>query len=260
MKFVYAYKSKDNVRHTGEIRAASKDAAFATLKMQGIKPIRVDEAPGVWNKIVGKGKRWAAIGVLLVVLSVVLVAFFRERGRVADATGPMPRHHVYGDPARIEEFGRSGFASLFDCAADRELAHFAQPGDVSFMKDAEWKSRLVAALKSGFTGTIRLLESDEREACELKRIVMWMRDEYNRYMSDGLGTPEKFAARLEKRQQYEFQVYNVAKGDLKEERSPEKWERINSSLRRIGLPTISAPEIETDILKSAQQGDVKTLK
>ena len=42
------------------------EAAYAALRAQGIKAGHVDEAPGVFNKLFGKGKRWMAIAVLVV--------------------------------------------------------------------------------------------------------------------------------------------------------------------------------------------------
>ena len=64
MKFLSEYRTPDNVKHSGTICAADKEAAYAALKRQGIKPCRFAEAPGVFNKLFGKGKRWIAIGVL----------------------------------------------------------------------------------------------------------------------------------------------------------------------------------------------------
>ena len=39
--FTYTYMTSDGVRHAGEIRADSKDEAYAKLRSVGIKPIRV---------------------------------------------------------------------------------------------------------------------------------------------------------------------------------------------------------------------------
>ena len=64
MKFNYEYRTSDNVRHTGVIAASDREAAFAALKAQGIRPGCLAEAPGFFNKLFGKGKRWLAIGVL----------------------------------------------------------------------------------------------------------------------------------------------------------------------------------------------------
>ena len=78
MKFVYEYRTSDNALHSGRIAALDRDAAFAALKARGIRPARLVEAPGLVNKVFGKGKRWIAI----VALSVAAIAgwFFASSG------------------------------------------------------------------------------------------------------------------------------------------------------------------------------------
>ena len=42
MRFTYTYRSSDGERHTAEIEAESRDAAFAKIRTElGIKPIKV---------------------------------------------------------------------------------------------------------------------------------------------------------------------------------------------------------------------------
>ena len=42
MRFTYTYRSSDGQRHTAEIEAESRDAAFAKVRAElGIKPIKV---------------------------------------------------------------------------------------------------------------------------------------------------------------------------------------------------------------------------
>ena len=43
MNFIYSYKTSDGVRHEDEIEARTRDDAFAALRKQGIRPIRVEE-------------------------------------------------------------------------------------------------------------------------------------------------------------------------------------------------------------------------
>ena len=57
MKFIYQYRTSDNEVKRGEIVAPDREAAFQLLRAQGIKPARLEEAPGVFNKLFGKGKR-----------------------------------------------------------------------------------------------------------------------------------------------------------------------------------------------------------
>ena len=84
MKFIYQYRTPDNVQHEGTICAATKDAAYDQLRARGVRPGRMVEAPGLFNKLFGKGKRWIAIGALggtcLALGFFIFVAFadFRE--------------------------------------------------------------------------------------------------------------------------------------------------------------------------------------
>ena len=41
MRFTYIYKSSDGIRHEGKVNAPSRDEAFALLRKNGIKPIKV---------------------------------------------------------------------------------------------------------------------------------------------------------------------------------------------------------------------------
>ena len=100
MKFLYEYRTSDNAKHGGVIKAADSSAAYALLKSRGIKPSRFVEAPGFFNKLFGKGKRWIAIAVLGV-LCLALCAVVLGTGRGArsavhefDATA---RRQVIGD-------------------------------------------------------------------------------------------------------------------------------------------------------------------
>ena len=52
MKFIYTYRSSDGTRHTAEIEADDRNAAFAKLRSElGIKPIKVIAADG--SKAIG---------------------------------------------------------------------------------------------------------------------------------------------------------------------------------------------------------------
>lgn len=82
MKFRFEYRTSDNVLHRGEIAAPDRESAFARLKEQGIRPARLEDAPGLGNKIFGKGKRWLAIA-LLAILVLVFGALALVRGKSA---------------------------------------------------------------------------------------------------------------------------------------------------------------------------------
>ena len=133
MKFIYEYRTPDNARHSGVVHAADTEAAYAALKKQGIKPSRLSEAPGLFNKLFGKGKCWMAIGFLAVVA--VVLALGRARtlpsppltsvDAVLDST---TRRQPIGDAAVIDEGIRTGWSEVFDLEGERFLASFAIPG------------------------------------------------------------------------------------------------------------------------------------
>lgn len=126
MRFVYEYRTSDNAKHSGEICAADREAAYAKLKRQGIKPSRFAEAPGLANKVLGKGKRWIAIGVLAVIAVVATVLALGTRREIKRITAepPLPRHQIAHLP---KDWARS-INAIFEGELDRLLAAHSQPG------------------------------------------------------------------------------------------------------------------------------------
>jgi len=165
VKFTYAYKSSDGVRHEAAIDAPSRDAAFSALRSQGIKPIKVVAADGskANGEVRGVRRRvvaFVAVGVAIVAGVVAIVAgvvAFRLGEREGEREGggrgatalpdSAPRHQIYGDPAIMEDFERGYFESVFSNRVDQMLAWFAQPGklmcpkDTALRKEAENFSR-----------------------------------------------------------------------------------------------------------------------
>lgn len=244
MKFTYGYKTKDNVEREGEVCAPSRDDAFRLLKAQGIRPFRVTLAPGVLNRLQSYGKRTYAIVVLaalVIVAAFVIHANKRTIRTIEDAqTSPLPRHQIYGDPALMGELVRSNFAAVFDDPGLRCLAHFAQPGEAVSGKaySSELGYDVTKALAACIDKPIAFADGEPREYRELKRTVLTMQAELKRYLSVGVGTPERYLRRLVQRQTREADIYYTARRDLENERNPEKWARINASLRAVGLKTI----------------------
>ena len=73
MLYKYTYKTSDGVRHEGEIKAERRDDAFAQLRKQGIRPIKVIAPDGSRENgaIIVKGVRIRTVVVIAVVSALV---------------------------------------------------------------------------------------------------------------------------------------------------------------------------------------------
>ena len=163
MKFTYTYRSSDGQRHTAEIEAESRDAAFTRVRTElGIRPIKVTVAEETRRQDggspYGRGKRnrsrwiWGAaiLAAILVVAAGGVVWWMQRSNResqtanggmpapshdqpitVAPPQGPvtlrvatpLPRQMIPGDRKRIADA-----AAAFKHPAEAWLARFAEPG------------------------------------------------------------------------------------------------------------------------------------
>lgn len=242
MKFTYQYRTADNILHDATVRASDRDDAYAILKARGIKPSRLDEAPGFFNKLLGKGKRWILIALLAAIVAALAFAL-RTKTRpviVGGVSGESSqRHQIYGDPAIIDDMMADGFASVFSNMGERYLAAYAMPGS-STTQTLRLKSP--DELTSCLTNKIVFSETDSREVAELKAIVNGIKDELREYLSDGEGTPVSFMRRLEERQEEERLIYRRVQNELETNPDPALWEERNRSLREMGIRTIPRPK------------------
>ena len=97
MLFTYTYRSSDGQRHTAEIEAESRDAAFARVRTElGIKPIKVTVAEEAsrqdggspWNRTVGSRSRatvWGAAILAAITLAAAFGVWWRVSGHAAEA-------------------------------------------------------------------------------------------------------------------------------------------------------------------------------
>ena len=240
MKFTYQYRTGDNVLHNDSVNAADKDAAFAVLRARGIKPSRLAEAPGFFNKLFGKGKRWLAIAVLCAIVCVLSLALrLKTRPIVVGSQGESAqRHQIYGDPAIIDEMTADGYSRVFSNIGERYLAAYAIPGS-----SAPQTVRLATPdeLLTCLTNNVAFAADDSREVVELKAIVNGIKDELREYLADGEGTAASFIRRLEERQEEERLIYRRVQNELEADPDPVLWEERNHSLREMGIRTIPRP-------------------
>ena len=245
MKFIYEYRTSDNVPHQDMIVSASREAAFAELKARGIKPSKVWEAPGLMNKLFGKGKRWLAIVVLLfVLLGVTTVTLMMHKEvsivnrELEDLTLFEERAQIYGAQTVISEMEADNYLSVFGTdGVARFLAMYAIPArsvkDKKFVMPSSLTRKQLSEL-------VVIREDDLDEVKHLKRMVNRMKREMGRYLDAG-GSVGGYLKRLDIRQETEQRILTRVKGELQRETNAEVWREKNAQLRAMGLPMVDPP-------------------
>ena len=253
MKFTYTYRSSDGQRHTAEIEAESRDAAFARVRTElGIKPIKVVAAVGESGASGGRAlpngrdKRdrwiWGAAILAAAILAVAFGAWWWFTGRAAhpetvpyqttrpDAERPEAVPYQVMSPQGAVTLSVAtplprqmipgdrkrievGRDTIFTNAAERLLARFAEPGRA--VAATEGAKPTAAEFTACLREPIRIASSDFTEVVDLKRIVTGMKREMRAYIA-GSGTVEGYLAELEKRQRLEISYRDNAERRLTE--------------------------------------------
>lgn len=256
MKFLYEYRTPDNAKHSGVVCASDRDAAYAELKARGVKPSRLVEAPGFFNKLFGKGKRWIAISVLgALCLALGAVAYTQGTRRTAQGMtdaifDSQLRRQVIGDAAIIDEGIRTGWASVFASEGERFLASFAIPGVPAAIRSTT-EEEVRKALDPAHRAQDAKLQapSTRLEERQIRAMVEGMKAELREFLSDG-GTIKLYGKRLVSRQEEEISYYQRAKNELEnavragsdEVELSRILERHNSALRKMGIRLLVMPE------------------
>ena len=256
MKYTYAYKTSDGVRHEAAMDAGSRDAVFAALREKGIRPIKVVAADGskANGEVLGVRKRVTALvvlSVLCLVLSAVVAFVFGRRGGFIETALPngVPRQQVYGDPARIQAIAADGFARSFTNAWENFLVRHAVPGVVC---RCDWKaSPPVASFGDVDTDPVRIPAEASTELVKFIQMVNGMKAEARAYFAAG-GRVEDYARLCCERVRTEAGIREqsdraFARLRAKLEKSSEPgealqdWEKQNRLLRSFGLETVLVP-------------------
>ena len=252
MKYTYAYKTPDGMRHEASIEAASRDAAFATLRERGIRPIKVVAADGskANGAPVGVRRRVVAVSILAAVVTAVGVtaAFLRiarPTPEVESFHADQTRRYPIGDAAIIEKGILTGWSDVFEHEGDRFLASFAVPG-----VKAGQRNTTVDEIKAALGRKIELTPDDGLEARQIKAMVEGMKSEARAYIAAG-GSVVEYGRRLTERQDAEIAAYERTKADL--ERAKETmsgntlinyWESQNDKLRNLGIRPLTLESLE----------------
>ncbi len=252
MKYSYAYKTPDGIRHEATIEASSRDAAFTALREQGIRPIKVVAADGskANGAPVGVRRRVVAVSILVAVVAAVgataaFLRIVRPTPAVDAFQSDQTRRYPIGDAAIIEKGILTGWSDVFEHEGDRFLASFAVPG----VKAAQ-RNTTVDEIKAALGRKIELTPDDGIEARQIKAMVAGMKQEARAYIAAG-GSVVNYGRRLTERQDAEISAYERIKADLERAKKTMSgnalinyWESQNDKLRNLGIRPLTLESLE----------------
>ena len=264
MKYTYAYKTSDGVRHEASMDAESREAVFAALRAKGIKAIKVVAADGskANGEVRGRRRLFVLSAVCIVLGAVVAVLLGRgvfietalpvdSDSTVRRAVQPLPRQEIGGDRRRIE--GLTNGLSV----AEAFLARFAEPGRPYAAPRSEWPGE--EAFNAVLFSPIYVSEGELTEVIDLKRIVAGMKIEMIAYLR-GRGTVAGYVEALVKRQDQEISIREKLRAKLdgllsgrgrETDDAYDQWLRGNARLQALGIYPLPLPRE----LQACQQAD-----
>ncbi len=252
MKFTYAYKDSDGKRHEAAIEAPSRDAVFAALREQGIRPIKVVAADGskANGAPVGVRRRVMAVSIIVAVVAAVgataaFLRIVRPTPEMDAFQSDQTRRYPIGDAAIIEKGILTGWSDVFEHEGDRFLASFAVPG----VKAAQ-RNTTVEEIESSLGRSINIHPDDGLEARQIKAMVEGMKAEARAYVVAG-GSVVEYGKRLTERQDAEIAIYERTKADLEQAKETMSgnalinyWESQNDKLRNLGIRPLTLESLE----------------
>lgn len=247
MKYTYAYKTSDGVRHEASMEAVSREAVFSSLRERGIKAIKVVAADGskANGEIRGVSKR-VVVGLVVVAVSAIALVMawhFRNVPKFETFEMDMTRRQVIGDVALVDRGIRTGWGDVFPEEGERFFASFAIPG-----VEAGQRSTTIEELAAALKRTVPASKDDTIEVRQIKAMVEGMKQEARAYIAAG-GTVKEYGKRLTERQDAEIAIYRraedeilKAKQTLSESEFAALWEKRNDELRNLGIRPVVYPE------------------
>lgn len=256
MKFAYAYKSSDGVRHEAVINAGTREDVFAELRKQGIRPIKVVAQDGSLanGAPARQHKRWIVLTAFTSALAAGALTWLLapaggvisdgDKNLVEKVALPLPRQMINGNRERIEHLPDGFFANRVEAF----LAHFAEPGRPFVIESRD--ALTIDNARSATTNTIRYAESEFTERIDLKRIVAGLKQEMRNYIRGG-GSVNDYVQALINRQQTEIAYRSEASSTLEKLLNDAKsnpvsaydfWLKANAKLQSMGIYPIPLPE------------------
>ena len=245
MRYTYAYKTSDGVRHEDSMNASSREEVFEALRAKGIKAIKVVAADGskANGEVRGVRKRVVASLVVAAAVCAGVVAYIGgERTGANEAASFQTsgtRRQVIGDAAIIEKGIRTGWSEVFEREGDRFLASFAIPGVPAWQRSTSEEE-----MRRALEGKVAPQPTDPIEVQQIKAMVEGMKEEARRYIAAG-GSPVDYGRRLVERQEAEIAIYNRVKGEIEkirktmaEDAFETYLEERNDELRNLGIKPI----------------------
>lgn len=231
------------------ISAASRDVAYITLKQNGIRPIRVDVAPGLLNRFLIFGNRWVFASILAVLLVWITLRYMWHtssaenpglKGRCVEE-----RAQLYGDPAAISQLSRDGWTKTFPDPGEAWMARHVIPGSKCDCEARAAELPYIAAALSNGLELKHIDDSDLDEIVKMNRMINGMRVELREYLASG-GTVEAYMRRCDIRLRAEIAILERAKRDLRHVEDMDLWVTRNSELRAMGLPMVQIDPMNSE--------------
>ena len=242
MRYTYAYRDSEGQRHEDSIEGASRDAVFATLRQQGIRPIKVIAADGSkengashtrhsFHRMIGVAATIFLCTVVVVTHSII-IGNIEYPGKIEKQAAPSGEMIAKAKPRKWLEHDKEFlYSSIFTHPSEAYLAHFAEPG---FIPNAGIP-QLTQAIREDFYDSlsedILLVQGEDEKISALKHIVSGMKQDAEMSLGSGM-TVDDFATRLIERQYMEAEHRN---GILRSDGSVEDK---NVRLRKLGMRCI----------------------
>ena len=262
MKYTYAYKTSDGVRHEATMEAESRDAVFVALRQRGIKAIKVVAADGskANGEIRGIRKRWLVAAALIGGMSAVLLVLSSQTLKLSNAqtfklsnsqtlkpsnqllARPLPRQAILGDRKRVENPPED----LRNAPVESFLARFAEPGRPFSAPERDWPNK--AAFEAALEHPLTYAADEFTEHVDLKRMVEGLKREMRLYLRAG-GLASGYIRELIWRQQLEISYREKAEKRianlLKEKKNApayDYWLKANAQLESMGIWPLPLPD------------------